>query len=346
MSLAAVQALLAGYMAAQASSQLLSAWAANMFGKRTVLVAGALLLGAGSAVCALAASPWELQAGRIVQGLGAGTAAALLPLLLRTHSNLAVRLLADGAIPLLAPAIGALFVLGASWRLTFWLAAAAALLLLVLVSVAPAAAHTRGDQFQFAELTGNPTYLRYAACHALCFGVLAAGLACLPIMVSLHLGLSAWHIAAVQAVGAFFMLLPTLMPMTAEHGNDPMSQRVLAGLTLMFFGASMGLGWNQLGMDDHPFYYLLGAWAAVCWGFAFCMQPLAAGALKAAGRNARAGLSLLQFASHSVAAAAILLTAKGNVDDAGLNTFGIGVSMLIASGVLLPALVWRSASKS
>lgn len=333
-------------MAALASSQLLSAWAANAFGKRAVLIAGALLLGAGSAVCTLAAAPWELQAGRFLQGLGAGAAAALLPLLLRSHSNFAIRLLGEGAVPVLAPAIGALAVTNASWRLSFWLAAAAATLLLFLVAVAPAAPHRKSDQFQFAELIGNPTYLRYAACHSLCFGALAAGLACLPIMVSLHLGLDAGHIATVQAVGAFFMLLPTLMPMTAEPGNDPMSQRVLAGLGLMFFGACMDIGWNQLGMDDHPFYYLLGTWAAVCWGFAFCIQPLAAGALKAAGRHAHAGLALLQFASHTVAAAAILLTAKGSVDDAALNTFGIGVSMLIASGVLLPALVWHAASKN
>ncbi|MGW8394514.1 MFS transporter [Pseudoduganella sp. HUAS MS19] len=346
MSLPAAQSLLAVYLAALASAHLLAAWLANALGKRAVLIASALLFCAGSAVCALAAMPWEIQAGRIVQGLGAGGVAALLPLLLRSHSGLTLRLLNEGAIPVLAPAIAALCVLLASWRHAFWLAAAAGLLVLVLLAMAPAASHRAGDRFELAGPAGSLTFWRYAACHALCFGAMAACMAHLPVMVALDLGLGAGQIAVLLAAGVLAMLLQAFGTGQARHGRDPMSQRVTAGQAMMVFGANLIAGWNLLEKGIDPFYYLLGCWALLCTGFALCMTPLAAGALKAAGGHARAGLSLLQFVSHAAAAAAILLTARGNVEDAALIAFGSAALMVIAGGALLPLFIWGAAPKA
>lgn len=338
LSLPATRSLLAVYMAALASSHLLSAWAANALGKRTVLLAGALLFGAGGAMCALAQAPWELQAGRILQGLGVGAAAALLPLLMRAHSSRRLRLLADGAIPILAPAVGALFVLCASWRHAFWLAAAAGLLLLVLLASTPTGSISAGDRFQFGELMGNLAYLRYAACHAMCFGALVAGAAALPVMASMDLGLGAGHIALLQAAGASIMLL-----LSYSSPDGPTRQRVTGGIAMMIMMAAFIVAWNELEKGVDPFYYLLGCWAMLCGGFSACAMPLAAGALKAAGQQARAGLSLLQFASHAVAAAAIQCTARGNVEDTALITFGTAALMVIAGAAVLPFFIWRSA---
>ncbi|WP_426339748.1 MFS transporter [Pseudoduganella sp. S-14] len=338
LSLPATRSLLAAYMAAMATAHLLSAWASNALGKRAVLLAGALLLAVGSALCALAGAPWELQAGRILQGLGAGAAAAQLPLLMRSHSSRRLRLLAEGAIPVLAPITGAFFVLCASWRLAFWLAAAAALLVLVLLALAPAAPGKAGDRFQFAELLGNFTYLRYAACHALCFGAVVAGAAGLPVMVSLDLGLNAGHIAMLQAAGAACTLLQSF-----GDQDGSMRQRVTFGIAMMIIAAAFIVPWDLLEKGVDPFYYLLGCWSALCLGFSACVMPLAAGALKAAGQQARAGLSLLQFASHAVAAAAIQFTAGGKVEDAALVTFGTAALMVIAGAAVLPLFIWRSA---
>ncbi|KQZ42506.1 MFS transporter [Duganella sp. Root1480D1] len=337
LSLPAAQSLLAVYMAALASAHLLSAWAANAFGKRAVLMAGALLLAAGSAICALAHAPWELQAGRILQGLGVGAPAALLPLLMRSHSSRGLRLLVNGAIPILAPAIGALSVLLASWRLGFWLAAAACLLVLVLLAIAPAANNKAGDKFQFGELMGNLTYLRYTACHALCFGAIMAGAATLPVMVALDLGLGAGHIALLQALGASIMLMQSF-----STADSPTRQQVTGGIAAMIFSAAVIIVWRAPESEADPFYLLLGCWVVLCGGFSACAMPLAAGALKAAGQHARAGLSLLQFASHAAAAAAIQFTAKGNVEDAALITFGSAALMVIAGAALLPLFIWRS----
>lgn len=338
LSLPATQSLFAVYMAALASSHLLSAWAANAFGKRMVLVAGALLLAAGSATCALAGAMWELQAGRVLQGLGAGTAASMLPLLMRAHSSRKLRLLADGAVPVLAPLIGAIFVLCAGWRLISWLAVAAGLLVLVLLVAAPAAPNKPGDKFQYGELIGNFTYLRYTACHALCFGAIMAGVTSLPIMVSLDLRLGASRTALLQAVGAALMLMQS-----SSNQDTPARQQVTFGLAVMVFSAGLVIVWRNLESEIDPYYYLLGCWVFLYAGFSAVTMPLAAGALKAAGQQATAGLSLLQFASHAVAAAAIQFTARGNVEDAALITFGSAALMVIAGGAVLPMFIWRSA---
>ncbi|WP_028104535.1 MFS transporter [Pseudoduganella violaceinigra] len=342
--LPALQSLLALYLAALATSHLLSAWAANVLGKRAVLLAATLLFCLGCAVCALAVRPVQLQAGRILQGLGAGAAAAFLPLLLQSRSRRALRLLAEGAIPILAPCAGAWFVLEASWRHTFWLAAAAGLLVIVLVALAPAAAHKADERFQFAELTGNITFWRYAACHALSFGALAAGMASLPVLVMLDLRLDAGRLALLQCAGALAMLVPALKTMQSRLWG-PTNNRLTGGFLLMVCAAVMAASWSQMEDGVDPFQYLLGCWAVMCAGFSMCATPLAAGALQAAGRHARAGLSLLQFVTHATAAAAILLTARGNVEFAGGIAFGCAALMVFAACLALPGFVWRNLSR-
>jgi len=339
LSLPAAQSLFAVYMAALASSHLLSAWAANAFGKRAVLLAGALLLAAGSATCALAGAMRELQAGRILQGLGAGTAAAMLPLLMRAHASRKLRLLAEGAVPILAPFIGALFVLCANWRAISWLAVAAGLALFILLAAGPPAPGKASDKFQFGELIGNLTFMRYAACHALCFGAIMAGVTSLPVMISLDLGLGAGHIALLQAIGASLMLMQSFSNM-----DTPARQQLAFGIAIMIFSAGLVIVWRAPESEVDPYYYLLGCWVFLYAGFSAVSLPLAAGALKAAGQHARAGLSLLQFASHAVAAAAIQFTARGNVEDAALITFGSAALMVIAGGAVLPLFIWRSSA--
>jgi hypothetical protein len=262
----------------------------------------------------------------------------MLPLLMRTHSSRKLRLLAGGAIPVPAPAIGAVFVLCASWRFTSWLAVAASLLVFVLLAIAPAAPGKAGEKFQFGELTGNLTYLRYTACHALCFGAIMAGLTGLPVMLSLDLGLGAGHIALFQSIGASLMLLQSFSKPDAST-----RQQLTGGIAIMIFSAALAIAWRLPDNEADPFYYLLVCWVFLYAGFSACTLPLAAGALKAAGQQARAGLSLLQFASHAVAAAAIQFTAKGNVEDSAVITFGSAALMVITGGALLPFFIWRSA---
>ena len=158
-------------------------------------------------------------------------------------------------------------------------------------------------------------------------------------MVSLDLGLGAGHIALLQAIGASFMLGQSF----SNHGT-PARQQVTGGITVMIFAAGLVIVWRTPENEIDPYYYLLGCWVFLYAGFSACTMPLAAGALKAAGQHARAGLSLLQFASHAVAAAAIQFTAKGNVEDAALITFGSAALMVIAGGAVLPLFIWRSAS--
>jgi MFS family permease len=97
---------------------------------------------AGSVACALAPSTPVLLAGRLVQGLGAGTLSALSFTLVRTlfperlwPRALSVVSIAWGVATLLGPAVGGVFAQWGAWRAAFWTLAVAAPSLLLLVEL-------------------------------------------------------------------------------------------------------------------------------------------------------------------------------------------------------------------
>jgi predicted MFS family arabinose efflux permease len=96
----------------------------------------------GSVACALAPNMAVLLAGRVVQGLGAGTLSALSFTIVRTlfpqrlwPRAFGVVSAAWGVATLLGPAVGGMFAQWGVWRAAFWSVAAAAPVLLVLVEV-------------------------------------------------------------------------------------------------------------------------------------------------------------------------------------------------------------------
>jgi MFS family permease len=98
---------------------------------------------AGSVACALAPAMPVLLAGRLVQGLGAGTLSALSFTLVRTlfperlwPRALSIVSLAWGVATLMGPAVGGVFAQWGAWRAAFWCLAVAAPALLLLVEVA------------------------------------------------------------------------------------------------------------------------------------------------------------------------------------------------------------------
>jgi MFS family permease len=105
------------------------------------LYRGALaLFVAGSALCALAPSMPVLLAGRLVQGLGAGTLSALSYTMVRAlfperlwAAALSVISAAWGIATLGGPAVGGIFAQHGAWRLAFWSVAAVGPLLWLVV---------------------------------------------------------------------------------------------------------------------------------------------------------------------------------------------------------------------
>lgn len=114
-------------------------------GRRVPLIVGGFVCLLGAVVCALAPSIWVLVAGRVVQGVGGGIAAAVARAVVVdvAQGDVLARVMSvlqalGGIAPMVAPVLGALVITVATWREVFWvLAGLGALMVLTAVWFVP-----------------------------------------------------------------------------------------------------------------------------------------------------------------------------------------------------------------
>jgi MFS transporter, SP family, galactose:H+ symporter len=75
----ALEVIVSGVLAGAAVGALVGGRLADVFGRRRLLIATAIIFAAGAIVCAEAVAPWMLIAGRIVVGLGIGLSSGTVP---------------------------------------------------------------------------------------------------------------------------------------------------------------------------------------------------------------------------------------------------------------------------
>ena len=136
-SLATIQWISTSYLLALATVIPLSAWASERFGARNTWVVSLALFTVGSVLCGLAWSAGSLIAFRVLQGLGGGLIVPLMQSVLARAAGPArlPRVMAAIGVPamlapVLGPALGGLLV-GASWRLIFYINVPICLLALI-----------------------------------------------------------------------------------------------------------------------------------------------------------------------------------------------------------------------
>ncbi|WP_374581424.1 MFS transporter [Pseudoduganella sp.] len=346
-SITSAQATMAVFMAALALSQLAWGWAADRFGDRRTIVAGTVLLGGGSLLCALAPGIESMLAGRLVQGLGAGAATVAVPALIRRRFDaadgvkaLAVVAMVESTIPALGPVAGTAIVLHASWRSTFWLIAVLALLLLPLVArivgaapaPRPAAAGSAGG---YLPLLRNRLYLRYALSYAAMFGALLMYVASAPELVTHALGLGIEAFAALQIFGvlAFMAGAAVAVRMVKQLGERWLMR---SGMLLQYLAGAGLVGMALAGLAGAAGLVCLAVVAALfCGGLGLRGAATMGGALQAAGDSAGKGSGLLMFLSFAAVAGATQLVAP--FLHAGLLPVGVLLFALVtASALLLP----------
>lgn len=347
-SITSAQATMALFMAALALSQLAWGWAADRFGDRRTIVAGTVLLGGGSLLCAVAPGIEAMLAGRLVQGLGAGAATVAVPALIRRRFDaadavkaLAVVAMVESTIPALGPVAGTAIVLQTGWRSTFWLIAVLALALLPLVAriirAAPQAAAGAGADLAVARgesylpLLRNRTYMRYALSYAAMFGALLMYVASAPVIVTDALGLGIEAFAALQIFGvlAFMAGAAVAVRMVRRLGERWLMR---GGMVLQYL-AGLGLvGIALAGLAGANGLVALALVAALfCGGLGLRGAATMGGALQAAGDSAGKGAGLLMFLAFAAVAGATQLVAP-------FLHYG-----LLPLGALLFALVTTSA---
>src|SRR5450830_1821943 len=161
----AVQATISSFMVALALSQLLWGALADKLGMRLTLLAGISLLAVTGVACAVAADVDTLIIYRTLQGIGAGAATVVVPVLLRRRFADADAMraiswvsIAESVIPAIAPVIGTGILLVSGWRSNFWLVAVLALLLLpFILALVPGrqVLHDADDNISYRVLLQN-----------------------------------------------------------------------------------------------------------------------------------------------------------------------------------------------
>lgn len=349
-SIPSAQATMALFMAALALSQLAWGWAADHFGDRRTIMAGTVLLGGGSLVCAMAPAIDSMLAGRLLRGLGAGAATVAVPALIRRRFNeadavkaLAMVAMAESTIPALGPVAGAAIVLYADWRTTFWLIAAMSLLLLPLVArivgrapaSAPAHPAATPGRRGYTPLLRNRRYLRYALSYAIMFGALLMYVASAPLLVThaLGLGIEAFAILQICGVLAFMLGASAAVRLVKRLGQ----RWLMRSGTLLQFVAGAGLmGMALAGLAGTRGLVLLAVLAALfCGGLGLRGPATMGGALHAAGEDAGKGAGLLMFLAFACVAGATQLVAPF-LHYGLLPLGGLLFAMVSASALLLP----------
>ncbi|MEO5823445.1 MAG: multidrug effflux MFS transporter [Vicinamibacteraceae bacterium] len=126
-----LEATLAAFFAGFALGQLVYGPLSDRVGRRAPLLGGLALYSVASIVCAMAATPGVLIAGRTAQALGGAAALVIARAVVRDlyDAQDAARvfsrlILIMGLAPVLAPSLGSLLLVRFSWRAVFWLLAA------------------------------------------------------------------------------------------------------------------------------------------------------------------------------------------------------------------------------
>jgi predicted MFS family arabinose efflux permease len=209
---------LGAYGLTQALLQIPFGWASDRLGRKPVMVFGLLLFAAGSALCALAETPWALILGRTIQGAGAisGVAIAMTADLTRPSqrtkamaiigSTIGVVIAASFMVaPFLKDAVGVPGIFAA----TAGMALAAIAVVAWAVPALPGRPAAR-ERVPFSAVLGDPElqrlYLGIFALHAILmalFVVVPHSLVRAGLSVPSH---SAFYLAVVG--GGFVLMLP------------------------------------------------------------------------------------------------------------------------------------------
>ena len=201
---ASVQISLSAFFFGMALGQLVYGPVSDRVGRRPPLLAGLMVYVVATVACVLATSIEGLIAWRFIQGLGAAAGQILSRVIVRDKFDRedAARLFSYimfilGIAPIIAPIIGAHFVIWLGWRSIFVFLALYGIIILVLnriflgesIARRDAAALQLGRMTRnFGEIICNRVFLGYMLCSASAFGALFAFLSATPTIVITHLG--------------------------------------------------------------------------------------------------------------------------------------------------------------
>ncbi len=244
------------YGLTQGLFQLPFGFLSDRVGRKTVIIFGLLIFGAGSMLAAEAESITQVIAGRALQGLGAIAAAVMALAADLTREEVRLRIMAAigmsiGASFMLSMIIGPIIAAGFGLRMLFWITAGLALLGILVVAFVtpnpPRQSFHRDAQVSLRDVgrvAGDIELLKLGFGVFVLHLVLAATFVVFPLLLQQNLQVDEalhWRTYLPVFVMSIFLLVPMII--VAEKYRK---SRLVFGLAVVMLAlAEFGLAWSE-----------------------------------------------------------------------------------------------------
>lgn len=343
-----VQLTLTGTLAGLAFGQLIIGPLSDSLGRRVPLMAGIALHMAASLVCLFAPNIEVLGAGRVLQGFGAAAAAVVAVAVVgdlyvdsAAATVMSRLILVLGVAPVIAPSLGAVVLLKASWHWIFAVLVVLAGLLFLLAALAlpetlPTShrrpLHVRSIVATYGELLRDFRFVTLVLVAALSMAGLFGYIAAAPFVLQGDYGLNQQSFALVFAAGAIILIGATQSNVVLLRRFAPQAimlvALVISVIATIVFVVLAVTGVAGLAGFLGPVLVILG-------GMGLVLPNAPAVALSrhhdAAG-TAAALLGAAQFGLGAVTAPVVGML--------GNNEFALALVMLVGSAIALAAMVF------
>lgn len=343
-----VQLTLTGTLAGLAFGQLIIGPLSDSLGRRVPLMAGIGLHMVASLVCLFAPNIEVLGAGRVLQGFGAAAAAVVAVAVVgdlyvdsAAATVMSRLILVLGVAPVIAPSLGAVVLLKASWHWIFAVLVVLAGLLLLLAALAlpetlPVShrrpLHVRSIVVTYGELLRDFRFVTLVLVAALSMAGLFGYIAAAPFVLQGDYGLNQQSFALVFAAGAIILIGATQSNVVLLRRFSPqlimLVALIVSVIAAIVFVVLAVTGVAGLAGFLAPVLVILG-------GMGLVLPNAPAVALSRhheASGTAAALLGAAQFGLGAVTAPVVGML--------GNNEFALALVMLVGSAVALAAMVF------
>lgn len=345
-SASAIQLTLTTFLLGMAVGQLVFGPLSDRFGRRPLLLIGALACAVFSAASALAPTIELLAGARFVQGF-AGAAGIVLGRAVisdRAKGVAAAKLFGllvviNAVAPIVAPLVGGVIVTNLGWRAVYWVLAGLSVLMflavLFLVSEThPVERRTQGGASAMLrdarEVLRNRRYVGYTLAYAFAFGVMFAYISASPfVLQNVHSMTTGWYTVAFT-VNALGLVIGSVV-------NDNIVRRIGSGRTLRI-GLTILASMSVLMLVNSLAGPAMWVTLALLWCTMSSLGLIIANAttlaLGEAQRAAGTGSALLGSLQFLLAAAIAPLVGIGGEDTAVPMAVAMVVSGVVALGAM------------
>ena len=343
-----VQLTLTGTLAGLAFGQLIIGPLSDSLGRRVPLMAGIALHMVASLVCLFAPNIEVLGAGRVLQGFGAAAAAVVAVAVVgdlyvdsAAATVMSRLILVLGVAPVIAPSLGAVVLLKASWHWIFAVLVVLAGLLFLLAALAlpetlPTShrrpLHVRSIVATYGELLRDFRFVTLVLVAALSMAGLFGYIAAAPFVLQGDYGLNQQSFALVFAAGAIILIGATQSNVVLLRRFAPQAIMLVA-LVISVIAAIVFVVLAVTGVAGLAGF--LGPVLVILGGMGLVLPNAPAVALSrhhdAAG-TAAALLGAAQFGLGAVTAPVVGML--------GNNEFALALVMLVGSAIALVAMVF------